>query len=75
MHLLDWHTLTNLGCVLCLLPPCYCLPQVVRMSPAEVFGVRQKVMALQQVLNKRAFAILQAFMPLVEDLPLAPALA
>lgn len=50
-----------------------CRAQVVRMSPAEVFNVRQRVLALQQVLNKRAFAVLQAFMPLVEDLPLAPA--
>lgn len=45
------------------------------MSPAEVFSVRQKVRDLQQQLNKRAFAVLQAFMPLVEDLPSAPAVA
>jgi hypothetical protein len=45
------------------------------MSPAEVFVVRQKVLDLQQLLNKRAFAVLQAFMPLVEDMPLAPAVA
>jgi hypothetical protein len=30
---------------------------------------------LQQLLNKRAFAVLQAFMPLVEDNLLAPAVA
>jgi hypothetical protein len=43
------------------------------MSPAEVFNVRQQVAALQERLNKRAFAVLQAFMPLVEDIPQAPA--
>lgn len=55
-------------------PPDCCLSvQVVRMSPAEVFNVRQQVAALQERLNKRAFAVLQAFMPLVEDIPQAPA--
>lgn len=51
------------------------LPQVVRMSPAEVFAVRQNVLDLQQLLNRRAFAVLQAFMPLVEDIPAAPAVS
>lgn len=51
------------------------LPQVVRMSPAEVFAVRQRVLDLQQLLNRRAFAVLQAFMPLVEDIPAAPAVS
>lgn len=51
------------------------MQRVVRMSPAEVFAVRQKVLDLQQLLNRRAFAVLQAFMPLVEDIPEAPDVA
>jgi hypothetical protein len=54
---------------------CVAMPQVLRMSTAEVFAVRQRVLALQQLLNRRAFAMLQAFMPLVRDLPQAPRLA
>lgn len=47
--------------------------QVLRMSPSEVFAVKQKVAGLAAHLNRRTVQVLQTFMPLVEDAAAAPA--
>lgn len=45
------------------------------MKPSEVFAVRQRVSELAAKLNRRSTLLLQAFMPLLDDLRLAPPLA
>jgi hypothetical protein len=56
-------------CGRCVLPCCCCCCccQVLRMSPEEVFGVRQRVVELAEHLNRRTLQVLQTFMPMESD--------
>eukprot|EP00879_Flechtneria_rotunda_P003455 GHRR01003684.1.p1 GENE.GHRR01003684.1~~GHRR01003684.1.p1 ORF type:complete len:543 (+),score=179.83 GHRR01003684.1:546-2174(+) len=49
------------------------MQRVLRMSPAEVFAVRQQVVELAKHLNRRTLQVLQTFMPMVGDIHAAPA--
>lgn len=48
------------------------LLQVLRMDPAEVHQVHQRVAQLAEHLNKRTIQVLQQLMPRPEDAYLAP---
>ncbi|KAF6265877.1 hypothetical protein COO60DRAFT_767541 [Scenedesmus sp. NREL 46B-D3] len=43
------------------------MQRVLRMSPQEVFGVRQRVLDLAEHLNRRTLQVLQTFMPMDSD--------
>lgn len=47
--------------------------QVLRMTPAAVHSVKQKVAELAAHLNRRTIQVVQTFMPMPEDAAAAPA--